>query len=567
MPRTLWKYIFLETARLVLIASCVLVTVIAFAVTVKPLGDGKLNAAQAVSFMLFAIPPMLAYALPFAAGFGTTLAYYRLADENEITAAKAGGLSYRNILAPAVAIGLLLAVSVGVLNDQIIPRFLTRMEHMITQDLTQVMVNQLDQGQSAVFGNAEIHADRVINVPVQPGSPYERTVRLTGLAAIETDADGNITFEATSSTAWLLIFRAANLPEADRGGFNPDDLMATIAFDNGQAFREGRYFDLTDAESPAYQLPSAFDDDPKYLTGAQLRALADKPEAMSFIETRRLDLARALATAQTIRTLERRASSSRQLVFSNSTAGRTLFVSTSSITWNNLGYWDIDPAPGQDTVEIEEQAADGTVTRSQANVARLFPQSNTSAEGLFNPGASASTVSLRFRLELQEVEVGTSTGDARLDTVTQIGEEVIQNLTTQDDPMPALARLSSAELLDRAEPYQSQGEINARAQNLTKRLAALDREVLSKVHERYAMAASCFVMVVTGAVMALKLKDKMPLIIYLWSFFPALATIILIASGQSTTHKEGLIGVPVLWSGVLGLAAYTFLTLRNLARR
>jgi len=95
----------------------------------------------------------------------------------------------------------------------------------------------------------------------------------------------------------------------------------------------------------------------------------------------------------------------------------------------------------------------------------------------------------------------------------------------------------------------------------------LGREVLSKRHERYAMSASCLVMVLTGAVMALKLKDKMPLVVYLWSFFPALTTIIMIASGQSTIHKEGAVGIPVLWSGVVGLTAYTLLTLRNLARR
>jgi len=567
MPRTLWKYIFLETIRLVLIAACVLVTVIAFAVTVKPLGDGKLNAAQAVSFMLFAIPPMLAYALPFAAGFGTTLAYHRLADDNEITAAKAGGLSYRQILAPALAIGLLLALAVGLLNDQIIPRFLTRMEHMITQDLTQVMVNQLDRGQSAVFGDTEIHADRVINYPLKPDSPYERTVRLDGLVAIETEADGRISLEATSSTAWLYIFRAAALPEANRGGFKPDDLIAKIVFDDGVVFSDGRYGDIANQESPAWALPSAFDDDPKYLTGAELARLHDHPESMSFIETRRLDLARALATAQTIRTLERKASTTRQLVF-NAPAERTLFVSTSRITWNDLGYWDIAPLPGQPTVEIEEQASDGTVTRSQAAVARPFPQTSTpSAEGFFNPNASVAAVSLRFRLELQDITVGTSTGDARLDTVTQIPGDVINGLTTEDDPMPQLAALSSADLLDRAVPYQSQGEITARATTLTRMIEDLGREVLSKRHERYAMSASCLVMVLTGAVMALKLKDKMPLVVYLWSFFPALTTIIMIASGQSTIHKEGAVGIPVLWSGVVGLTAYTLLTLRNLARR
>jgi lipopolysaccharide export LptBFGC system permease protein LptF len=94
----------------------------------------------------------------------------------------------------------------------------------------------------------------------------------------------------------------------------------------------------------------------------------------------------------------------------------------------------------------------------------------------------------------------------------------------------------------------------------------LQREITSKQHERLAMAVSCLVMVLTGAVTAMKLRDSMPLIVYLWSFFPAIGTLIFISSGQQMTHGSGLIGIPVLWGGVILLAVYTLLTLRTLQR-
>jgi hypothetical protein len=44
----------------------------------------------------------------------------------------------------------------------------------------------------------------------------------------------------------------------------------------------------------------------------------------------------------------------------------------------------------------------------------------------------------------------------------------------------------------------------------------------------------------------------------LWSFFPALFSVITIAGGQQTTHKYGPWGLLLLWGGVAALALYTF---------
>jgi lipopolysaccharide export LptBFGC system permease protein LptF len=81
----------------------------------------------------------------------------------------------------------------------------------------------------------------------------------------------------------------------------------------------------------------------------------------------------------------------------------------------------------------------------------------------------------------------------------------------------------------------------------------LFNEVMSKEHERYAMSVACLVMVLVGSVMAMRLRDALPLTVYLWAFFPALATVLAISGGQQLTHGNGLIGLPVLWAGVAAL--------------
>ena len=96
----------------------------------------------------------------------------------------------------------------------------------------------------------------------------------------------------------------------------------------------------------------------------------------------------------------------------------------------------------------------------------------------------------------------------------------------------------------------------APVQELRKRLDRLEREILSKQHERLAMAVAAFVMVVTGSIVALRLRDASTLTVYLWSFFPALGSIIIISAGQQATHDRGAAGLAVLWAGVLVPAVY-----------
>ena len=81
-----------------------------------------------------------------------------------------------------------------------------------------------------------------------------------------------------------------------------------------------------------------------------------------------------------------------------------------------------------------------------------------------------------------------------------------------------------------------------------------------------AFSISCLVMVVAGALTAMKLATSLPLTVYLWSFFPALLAVITISAGQQTTHQAGAGGLVILWGGVALLVAYVvraFLAVRQ----
>ncbi|MEX2219405.1 MAG: LptF/LptG family permease, partial [Phycisphaerales bacterium] len=187
LPRTIWRHILAEMWRLLLLTAAVLVAVTAFAVTVRYTAEGKLGPLETLRFMGLAAVPMLQYVLPFAAGFGATLAYHRMTQENELTAAKASGVSHRALLAPALLTGVALAAVLWGLNGWIIPRFLRSMEQMIALDAARLVAKSIESGRPLEFGGRIVYADRVYNVtPESPqrGGPREVLV-LSGVLALD----------------------------------------------------------------------------------------------------------------------------------------------------------------------------------------------------------------------------------------------------------------------------------------------------------------------------------------------------------------------------------------------
>ncbi len=117
LPWTLWRMATVDLLRLVTLTAAIVVTIAAFGAMIPQLAKGRLGPAEGFRFMLLAVVPMLQYALPFASGFASTLVYHRMAQDNEVLAAHAGGLGHRAVLAPALGVGLLLAVVLSVLSE------------------------------------------------------------------------------------------------------------------------------------------------------------------------------------------------------------------------------------------------------------------------------------------------------------------------------------------------------------------------------------------------------------------------------------------------------------------
>ena len=554
MPWTLWRHVTGDLLKLVLISTGVLVLVIAFAAAIKPLADGVLRPAAALGFMAFATVPMMAYALPFAAAFGAAMAYHRMAQDNEVVAALAGGVPHRVLLVPALVCGAVLAVGLGALNDRVIPTFLQRMEQMVTLDAVDMLVRQLDQGQSAELGQMIVDAESVHTVDVPADSGAVKALRLLRVTALELDASGGVLDDATAAGAWVSLW------PGEQVGLDDGSLVGRMQLERASLSSEGSVSNAGVFNTPLFRVPNAFSDDPKFLTGDELEALRDEPERMGFIRPHHTRLARAIALAGVGERLDADIRETGAIRLDGSVG--TLSVRASGV--EGAGPWRFVPEDEAGGVEITLRRMGGDDTlRLVADEAELRaePAEGPTGGGITSAAGPAAPGGLRFVLDLRGVRLSSAGGGVQTDR----GEQSYSGLALRDGVLNELRALPSGELMARARRAVEAGgpgaagtaSIESARRTLEENIDELGREVTSKQHERMAMAAVCPVMVLLGAITALRLRHAMPLAVYLWSFFPALGAVIMIAVGQEAIHDNGASGIPVIWSGVvaLGVAA------------
>ncbi len=572
--RTISRFILVDLWRLVLLTGAILVTVLSFAAAVRFLHDGRIGPIQTLKMMVLAMPPMLQYALPFAAGFGATLAYHRMCTDNEVTACHAGGVSHRSLLLPALVSGVVLGAVVLSLSNQVIPRFLRSMEEMLTRDATRFIIGAIERKEAVPMDDLLIYADLVSRAPDTSGGKYEQ-LYLKGVFVVRLDKEGNVLFEGSALEADVWLMRRTGA-----GDFAPSAAPSTPLSSDRKAVdyviikphglvgrKPGELaVEFTD-QVIVKPLPIVFRDDPKYLSWKELAELRNKPERSNVVDQRRRRLAACLAeraTTETIRAELQRAGEVRLL----DGYMQPLTLRAADIAWDpQEKWWVVSPLPGSAGVEIERTSDAGRIQRQVAQ--QVWMRTQVVEE---SPDRPVSLV-----LNLGQVAAAPSAGAGpggpdRPLVGAQLRGQTLTEVSLADDPASQLAAGSSSELLSMADARVAAAGaagdefVGAPRDELRRRIADLMREITSKQHERLASSAACLVMVLTGAVMAMRLRSKLPLTVYLWAFFPALAAVISIAAGQQMVHKQGMVGMPVLWGGVGGLLVYAFSQYRVLAR-
>ncbi len=576
LPAKLWTYILADLWRLLVLTTAVIVTVLALAITIRPLADGKLTPLQAIQFMGLAIPPMLAYAVPFGAGFAATLVYHRFAQDNELAAAHAGGVGHRSVLAPALISGVLLAGVLGGISDQVIPRFLRTMESYVRLSIADWMVVQLSLGNTFEFNGTVIGAEVVESLDPNRVEGAKTVIALGKPAFLFLNDQRQAASAATAQRAFLAI-RPSETPwdGPDAGGGSGADGQArfgsvvTIVAENYRGTDEdGVVITSEDTFRYDFAVPPAIVDDPKFFTYTQLRTLRNHPERFDFIDEFRHRLALRAASVEALDDVDADLKDDTRAALTTA-EGDVITIAGRHLSAGPALARRVIPATPGAPIDITIQRADGTTERVSAAKAVL--------------DATAPDELTRKRVEIRlELEHVTTTGRSAAEDIRRAAESAepvagvrraraVTGIIT-DSPRYLELRTATLDDLLADTRYLTEGPAAFHgAQEAHNRLKSMRadvlREIAANIHERIAMSLAGLVMVLTGAVVAIRLRHALALTVYLWAFFPALFSVLIISMGKQLTHEFGAIGVPTLYLGVVLPFGYALLTYKQICRR
>lgn len=552
MPWTLYKYILRELLKLLALTTAVLVVVMSFAAAVQPMSDGQLSAGLLVKFVVFTAPTVLGFALPFAGAFASTLVFIRMAGDNEILACSASGISYLRVLAPVLALGLVLTGGMLYLANYVVPSFYRMAERTIESDVISLLVSQLGQRQTFEFPgeNIVVYADDANEFPPlpTPGSllPMTQLVELKGVVVGETDANGTILQDTTAKSAVLQVY-------GDRA---TEDAWGVFQLSNVVRYAPttGVLMRLAFTEIGPLKIPSPFSDNPKFLSAKDLRRYEREPERFGDVQDGVQRLASAMATESLRNAFE---VVKDRAVLHGALQGDRYVLSVPSVKEED-DLLTLSSAPGR---PIRVAFFDNG--RVEGTPSRLYE----SESAFVRVRTTALSLEPTIDIELRDVTVTGPNGELA------VGNKALQfRQLSWPEFLPAdLQDRRARELLAEAgdDAYAASSSVGSAVNALESELQSLRRNIMGQRHERAAAAVSCSLLLLLGAVLSIRLKGQSPLVVYFWSFLLAIVTLIIINSGVNLagdTKASMALGMGVVWSGNVLLLFVLLLGYRRLSR-
>ncbi len=141
--RLLQRYITLELFRvfvMVLIAFSVLLVFVGVFQQATENGLGPMEVLQILPYVVYSLLPIT---IPATMLLTVTVVYGRMAGDQEITAAKAAGISVFSLLWPSLLMGACLSVSALILTDQVIPWSINKIQETVLIKMEKIFLDQL----------------------------------------------------------------------------------------------------------------------------------------------------------------------------------------------------------------------------------------------------------------------------------------------------------------------------------------------------------------------------------------------------------------------------------------
>ena len=145
MVFTLHRYIFREVFKVFILATVALTLMMSLGSILRPVQEYGVGPGQVIDLMIYFLPITLTFVLPMAALFATTLVYGRLANDNELDACRASGISLLLLVYPGLILAIIVATANLLLSFYVMPAFVHRAENSLKNDARQILFRNIQR--------------------------------------------------------------------------------------------------------------------------------------------------------------------------------------------------------------------------------------------------------------------------------------------------------------------------------------------------------------------------------------------------------------------------------------
>ncbi|HEV7299450.1 MAG TPA: LptF/LptG family permease [Tepidisphaeraceae bacterium] len=538
MSRTLFWYIFADLFKVFMMTSGALAGIMSFGGMLRPLMQGGLDAAQVVTILGYLSPAMTAYSFPIAALFACTVVYGRLSADNEVVAARAGGVSHGALAVPAIVLGLVVAITSLLFLYFLVPNFTLKVERVIKSNIAQIVASQIERNhQLEVSKDVAVYAQEAIVLP-QADEGREQRLRLIGPMIVRygiAPHDPKLRvpiefFTAKQATVYIKQFE------------DDDQVQFSFTLDEGMRLPRvaaGQVLAGIGATQfgPIIQ-PPMIKENTKFMVLEDLKRQYEKPWTSRRV---RETLNGFISEDQQIamaKLIETQLSATGRVAFNGETESYELAGMNGTVVINRGADLVLSSPPDQSAITLRQTSGAPEPLSATARSLRVRSW----------PLSDGKSMLIDMRLSDLSLTIGNDTSP---------GNELSRTVVV---PMPAEVK-AIEQNRSRPDLYAGQDAAATRNQKILGRsLVVLRHDIIAELNSRAAFAVSCLVLVIVGCAMGMIFKSGNFLTAFAISFIPALLCITLIIAGQRTAGNvswtfweagESLrTGIILIWTGV-----------------
>lgn len=552
MLKTFQWYISRELLWVMCLATFAFTIVFTMIVIIDPLRENGLDANQAVQFFFLTLPFVLSLTLPVASLFAVTFVYGRMAQDRELSACRASGISEVTLLMPGVVLGTLVTVLTLLMTNLISPRMYKSSEEILFKNARKLIFHKIKTEGHYKFprNNILLHASHVRGENLYGVAIGQVRARRDEQGKIHKEiqqwlaSGARIEIKRSPDTGdYFISFRAEN-------PVGPHTLSPAMSF-------EGR---AEDFPFRRYPLPRFDEEQLGCFDSYELLYTLDHPVKFARIRQQILKLKQRIRSSRFIESVSgtlQRGGSYAELI--DDSTGRKLVISAPVVVPTNdevvlsSGPGSSDSPAGGRRVRLVERAMGINWTHEADRGAVTLYDATESGE-------RRVTVLLKGNI------------------VTKKGGKVLRRSTQRefDCSLPydrILEKASVDDIYNNVGEYTSNPSLHKYLNNHIKgdEVEKLRGKIVAQLHFRNTYGLNCVFLVALGAVLAVFFSTGHFLLSsFVLTVIPLTASLVSMIMGKrliSNPDSPDLVGVFLMWLGIGVLLAVNAFLYHRLSRR